>query len=335
MKKVIITLITLLTITLSSFAQKDPLVGIYCGEVKNGSIYPFGRSADICAEVARFKDSYQVRFTERPLTRGDTYDIIKNQKAVDGKILLNEVTPLKLSGYVSADTIVLKGKNLKGLEIVANLKKLDFVSPTMGLKPPKNAIVLFDGKDTSKFFHKEGEPCCWKVSNGVMTSTPLKTLMGKKDGSIFTKEKFGAMRVHLEFKIPAEYDKSNTRGNSGVHFGPYEIQIIDSFGEEGNWWQCGAIYRIHAPCVNASIEPEAWQTFDIEYTPAKFVDGKLVSHPEMTVYHNGVRVQYKEPVLHPTNISFKHLPHTQEKVTFGLQDHAHPVSFRNIWVVPM
>lgn len=117
-----------------------------------------------------------------------------------------------------------------------------------------------------------------------------------------------------------------------MHFGPYEVQIIDSFGGEGNWWQCGAIYRMHAPKTNASLEPGAWQTYDIEYRPAQFLNGRLVAYPELTVYHNGVRVQNKEPVFAPTDITQKHNPHTADPINLGLQDHGSPVSFRNIWV---
>lgn len=138
--------------------------------------------------------------------------------------------------------------------------------------------------------------------------------------------------MHLEFMLPTKYLDSNTRGNSGVHFGPYEVQIIDSFGGEGNWWQCGAIYRMHAPKTNASLEPGAWQTYDIEYRPAQFLNGRLVAYPELTVYHNGVRVQNKEPVFAPTDITQKHNPHTADPINLGLQDHGSPVSFRNIWV---
>ncbi len=334
MKKILIS-IALSFSALFAFAQKDPLSGIYCGTVKNGLSYPFGKSADICAEVARFADGYQIKLTERPLTRGDSYGFLQGIKPIDGKIVLEDFSQLKLSGEITPEGGLLKGKNRKGEEVVATLKKVDIVSPTMGLTPPPNAIILFDGKDTSKWFHADGEPCCWDIENGAMVSRPLYVKGKKKDGTVFTKEKFGALRMHLEFKIPAEYEKSNSRGNSGVHFGPYEVQIIDSFGSEGNWWQCGAIYRIHAPKVNASLEPEVWQTYDIEYSPAKFVNGVLVSYPELTVYHNGVRVQNKEPVFHPTNIKFKDNPHTSENVPLGLQDHAHPVAFRNIWVVPM
>lgn len=330
-------LISILAVVASAtglFAQKDPLVGFYVGTVENGIGYPFKHSPDLCIEVARFGDKYQAKLTEKPLARADTYGFVEGLVAVDGKLSFKDFGErLKLSGELTAEGGVLKSKDRKGKDVIATFKKTVIVSPTMGLQAPPNAIVLFDGTNTDEWEHTGGTPCCWEIKDGAMISRPQMVNGKRRDGTIFTKKKFGAMRVHLEFKIPAEYDKPNSRGNSGVHFGPYEVQIIDSFGSEGNWWQCGSIYRIHAPKVNASLEPEVWQTYDIEYTPAKFMNGKLVAHPELTVYQNGIRIQYKEPVFHKTNVQFKTEPHELGLIPFGLQDHAHPVAFRNIWVV--
>jgi len=35
--------------------------------------------------------------------------------------------------------------------------------------PPKDAIVLFDGKGTNLFLNKHGQPTDWPVEDGVMT----------------------------------------------------------------------------------------------------------------------------------------------------------------------
>ena len=335
MKKSIYIAIALFFSTLAAFSQKDPLVGFYMGKISNQTSYPFGQSPELCLEVSRFGESYQLKLTARPLLRTDNYGSASGLKAENGKIVLKNFSSLGLSGEITPEGALLKGKNRKGNETVADLKKTTIVSPTMGMPAPEGAIVLFDGKSKSEWQHIGGEPCSWKLEDGAMVSQPLMVDGKKKDGTIYTKKKFGAVKIHLEFKIPAEYVLGETRGNSGVHFGPYEVQIIDSFGGEGNWWQCGAIYRIHAPKSNASLEPEAWQTYDIEYTPAKFVNGRLVAHPEMTVYQNGIRVQNKEPVFHPTNITQKDKPHTPDPISIGLQDHSHPVSFPNIWVQPL
>ena len=336
MKKFIVAIAFTVLAGASAFAQKDPLVGFYTGKIENVKSYPFGwGSPELCLEVARFGDDYQLKLGERPLLRTDTYGFEKGLKAENGKIVVKDFSELKLSGEISPSGVVLKGKNRKGGETIATLKKTDIVSPTMGTPAPAGAIVLFDGGDTSAWQHKDGEPCCWKVENGAMVSQKLTVGGKRKDGTVFTKRKFGALKMHLEFMVPTNYLNKNTRGNSGVHFGSYEVQIIDSFGSEGNWWQCGAIYRMHAPKTNASLEPGAWQTYDIEFRPAQFMNGKLVAYPELTVFHNGVRVQNKEPVFAPTDITQKHNPHTADPINLGLQDHGSPVSFRNIWVQPL
>lgn len=114
------------------------------------------------------------------------------------------------------------------------------------------------------------------TKDGEMISKPLMVDGKRRDGTIRSKGKFGAFRMHLEFKIPP-----TGPGNSGVYVGPYEIQVLNSFGREGSWYDCGSIYRQHPPKVNASIEPEAWQTYDIEFHPAKFDGDRLISHPDL------------------------------------------------------
>ena len=87
----------------------------------------------------------------------------------------------------------------------------------LGAKPPKDAVVLFDGTDTSKWSHNK-----WKVENGFMEVT-------KKSGTLQTKQKFGSIKLHLEFATPKEVKgESQGRGNSGVFLcGPYEVQVLD------------------------------------------------------------------------------------------------------------
>ena len=160
------------------------------------------------------------------------------------------------------------------------------------------------------------------------------------NGTIRTKQSFDAIRLHLEFKTPAEYGVARTqgRGNSGVIFGPYEVQVLDSFGAEGYWDECGSIYRMHPPYVNASLEPEAWQTYDIEYHPAKFDGDNLVEYPKFTVYLNGVLVQKDTPVYSCTSIgprNFANFKHPRNGIKLNLQDHSNKVAYRNIWVQPL
>jgi hypothetical protein len=68
--------------------------------------------------------------------------------------------------------------------------------------PPSDAIVLFDGKDLSKWEQQAGrggpiqEPK-WKVQDDYFEIVP-------RTGRIRTKEKFGDVQLHVEWLIPKE-----------------------------------------------------------------------------------------------------------------------------------
>ena len=92
-------------------------------------------------------------------------------------------------------------------------------SKTLGAKPPKGAVILFDGRDTSQWSHSK-----WKVEKGYMEVT-------RGSGQLNSKKKFGSIKLHLEFATPKEVKGSSQgRGNSGVFFcGQYEVQVLDSY----------------------------------------------------------------------------------------------------------
>lgn len=83
--------------------------------------------------------------------------------------------------------------------------------------PPSDAVILFNGVDTSGWNNAE----TWKVIDGSL-------IVGK--GMISTKESFGDCQLHVEWSSPLPAEGTGQgRGNSGVFFGPYEIQVLDSF----------------------------------------------------------------------------------------------------------
>ena len=159
--------------------------------------------------------------------------------------------------------------------------------------------------------------------------------MEAHQGNIITRQTFdGDFKLHVEFRVPYMPDKmGQARGNSGVYVqGRYEVQVLDSYGLESKNNDCGGIYTVAAPLVNACKAPTVWQSYDIEYTSPKYEDGKKVEGARLTVYHNGVKIH--------DNVEFpKECPGGQKEDAnpgpFQLQDHGDPVNYRNIWVVPV
>ena len=100
-------------------------------------------------------------------------------------------------------------------------------APEMFISAPSDAIVLFDGKDLTKWENSKGEPAEWTVHDGVFT-------VKKGTGDIRTKQKFNDFQLHLEWCIPVGITgESQLRGNSGVFLqGMYEVQILDNYQNE-------------------------------------------------------------------------------------------------------
>ena len=190
-------------------------------------------------------------------------------------------------------------------------------------RPPSVAIVLFDGKDLSKWEGPNGKPAGWKIENGYMEIAP-------KAGSIQTREPIGDCQLHIEWSAP-EPPKGidQGRGNSGVlFFGRYEIQVLDSYGNQTYPdGQAASIYGTYPPLVNAMRKPGEWNVYDITFTVPRFEGDKLVKSGYFTVFHNGVCVHYHAELLGDSN--HRQLPSYHAHPPKGallLQDHGNPGS---------
>lgn len=201
-----------------------------------------------------------------------------------------------------------------------------------GFTAPSDAIVLFDGKDLSKWQSPQGGPAEWTVKDGVMT-------VDKSKGDIQTRDKFNDFQLHVEWRIPKDIEGSDQyRGNSGVYLqGLYEVQVLDNYNNKTYVnGQAGSIYKQSAPLANAMRKPGEWNVYDIIYRAPDFkADGSYRTRPRVTVIHNGVVVQNNTEILGTTE--FIGLPRV---VKHGagpilLQSHgdkSKPISFRNIWI---
>mgnify|MGYP003337497006 FL=1 len=188
-------------------------------------------------------------------------------------------------------------------------------SPSLGQKAPAGAVVLFDGTTADHFQN------------------------GKLDGDLLvqgvtSKQKFQNFTLHVEFMLsymPAA--RGQGRANSGCYSqGRYEVQILDSFGLSGEHNECGGIYSVKKPDVNMCFPPLAWQTYDIDFTAAKYDDaGKKTADARMTVKHNGVVIH--NDVAVPKATTAAPVGEGKDPGPIYFQDHGNPVRFKNIWIV--
>jgi hypothetical protein len=214
---------------------------------------------------------------------------------------------------------------------------------TIPVPPPKDATVVFDGKDVNLFMSMAGEQVNWPIEDGAIVSTRG----GGNKNHIVSKLHFRDADIHVEFMLP---EKGS--GNSGIYIhGNYELQILNSFGKEKNLNQgdIGSVYGFARPLTNACRAPGEWQVYDIRYrAPRRDENQKIAEQGSITAWLNGKKVQqntrFGEPrsVYHPFRYGatpyLKTIWERQKKTSTGpvfLQDHSNAVRYRNVWIRPL
>ena len=200
--------------------------------------------------------------------------------------------------------------------------------------PPENAIILFDGADTSATARLH-----WKSVGGwsggeAQQESPL-TYHGLLTNGVETKRSFQDFQLHVEFcvLVNPRYTDAEQRGNSGIYIQRrYELQITDAWGEEPLNNLLGGIYKIKAPDVNPARKAGEWQTFDIDFRAARWNSaGEKTANARMTVFLNGTRIHDNVEIPNKTGLG---RPEGPEPGPIFLQDHDNPVLFRKIWILP-
>lgn len=207
---------------------------------------------------------------------------------------------------------------------------------------PSDATVLFAGADTDAWEHvgasedtdtrktQDSRPVRWKVVDGALVVTP-------GSGDIRTREAFGDVQLHLEFRTLAQpTGQGQGASNSGVFLMErYELQVLDSYRNATYVnGQAASVYKQYPPLVNASRAPGEWQTYDVLFLAPRFAaDGRVLAPARMTVLHNGVLVQHDVALRGAT--VYQGQPEYDAhaaQLPLRLQDHGDAVAFRNIWV---
>lgn len=241
------------------------------------------------------------------------------------------------AGY--SDTPVLPGQKWKVHDIDRPRPRVVTPGATPGA-PPSDAIVLFDGKDLSKWEiaprsgggkKKEGPPppSMWKLGSGYFE-------VAGGAGTLRTREKFGDVQLHIEWSAPTILTgDSQLRGNSGVLLMErYEIQVLDTYNNptyaDGG---AGSIYGQWPPLVNATRKPGEWNAYDIIFEAPKFEGERLVKPAYVTVLHNGVLLHHRQEIIGRMahRVVGTYAPHGPEE-PLALQDHGDAVRYRNIWI---
>src|SRR5258708_6997064 len=237
-----------------------------------------------------------------------------------------EVSGEEWKGDLTADHIMMS----KGAESF-ELRHVNGPSPTLNAKPPKGAVILFDGSNLDAWAKKKGKdwlvedgPAKWKIlGGGILEVVP-------NSDCIITHQKFGDCKVHVEFRT------LGAPSNSGVFLETrYEANINETYGRRDGTPNAGfdnCTPKSATPKIRASRPPLEWQTFDIDFRAPRFdAAGKKTQDARATVLFNGVKIYDQMELNVPTGAANR----LGEAPTgpLMLQEHGMPVQFRNIWLV--
>lgn len=308
-------------------AAQDSFIGEYEGTYQADRATRLKASGKVIAEGP---DQYRLVLQAETSPTGETGPTVEISGVRQGGavVLSGRANSQHWSGSISGDTLSANGHYY---DTGFALTKVSRKSPTEGEKPPDGAVVLLPYEPGKAPDLSAWAKMKWEAKpDGCMECVP-------RAGSAQTKQSFGDCKLHVEFKLPLEPDHfGQDRANSGVHMiGRYEVQVLDSFGLVPSSGDCGAIYQQERPRVNACLPPGQWQTYDIVFRAPRMNGKQTVELPRITVMHNGITIHKNFQILGPTSGKQPSPNPNAARGPLSLQDHGHPVQFRNIWLVEL
>ena len=180
-------------------------------------------------------------------------------------------------------------------------------------------IQLFNGEnlDGWKMINEES-PNGFKAENGELVNDPVQPEDGEHIyyGNLRTEDEFEDFNLKLEVNV----QKGN---NSGIYLrGMYEVQVLDSYGQDTDSHHMGAIYSRIKPSVAAEKPGGSWQSLDI-----------TLCQRHVTVKLNGKTIIDNEPLMGPTGGAIKSDVNAPGPI-YLQGDHGN-VSYRNIVLTPI
>lgn len=184
---------------------------------------------------------------------------------------------------------------------------------------------LFNGHDLTGWV-STGAPDAWAVKDGEIV-----TVKPGQGGWLRTDRMYRDFELELDFWMPEG-------GNSGVGlrassggdpaFTGFEVQILDTFGEEPGLRNCGSVYEAVAPASMAVNEAGNWNTYRIRLvgdTLDVWLNGEHI--------HDGTKLDDRGFFRSEENP----LPLNTRATTgyIALQDHGHAFRFRNIRITDL
>jgi hypothetical protein len=280
--------------------------GEYSGQV--GS--PSGRPTDLAAQVVALGDgTFRVVFFPGGLP-GDGWN-------GTGRFAAEGMTGEGGTRIVGDDfNGVLIGDTLKGTAEAGGdftLVKRHRISPTLGLAPPAQAIVLSTDASLTDW------------DNASIGTTGYFEPLNRE---AVTRNAYSDFSLHLEFRLPyLPYSVGQARANSGIRFMDTtylfaEIQILDSFAGDTGSNESGGIEGLFPSTVMANYPPMAWQTFDIQLSTPDATDTSNTGEARMTVWQNGILIH-----------SDRRIAFMGAAVRIALQSLDPYGAFRNIWIL--